>query len=77
MSKPKSITFTYDYDTSTFLDEDPNMTPEERVWDRLKNGIRRKSFDAEMSKIIGDNIKKKIDKDIIEALINEAKKEQK
>ena len=56
---------------------DPKMTDEELVWDRLKNGLRKRTLRDILSEDLGAQLRKEIDKDIIESLIKIANKEDK
>jgi len=82
MSKKLEAKWTFeemeDIGTMRFpIDEDPNMTDAERVWDRLKNGIREQSLEDLLADTLAKEVAEEIDREILEDLLRQANNEDK
>jgi len=64
--------FEYDGDTMINL-EDPNLTDEELMWERLKHGVREERLDKIVADTMAEEIRKEIDAKMLKDMLAIAK----
>ena len=56
----------FHYDGDTWINiEDPNLTDEELVWERLIHGVRKERLDTILQQTLAEELRKEIDKDLL------------
>ena len=66
------MNFKYTGDTWINI-EDPNLTDEELVWERLMHGVRKERLDKVLADTLAAELAKEIDKEILADMMRIAK----